>query len=201
MKLDRICQADLCDEDIGHKHSVAKYCSDACRNSMRPDRQPRRVERYERRNGAGRCAESNCAQEVIGRKTGAKFCSVNCMKKDWRRRNPSKFLSHGMRRRTRIAANSFAVTDKDLRRTLHRFRNRCAYCGSGERLAWDHVTPIARGGAHSVGNLLPACTRCNSSKGSTFLYQWKHRDRFNTPPRGVEVAVTPPGDSLPLVDG
>jgi hypothetical protein len=49
----------------------------------------------------------------------------------------------------------------------------CAYCGrseddKGEELALtlDHVRPRSRGGSTLRSNLIPACRRCNLSKGS-----------------------------------
>lgn len=43
---------------------------------------------------------------------------------------------------------------------------RCAYCGeSGHQLAVEHVIPRSKGGGNHIGNLLPSCTSCNSTKG------------------------------------
>ena len=43
----------------------------------------------------------------------------------------------------------------------------CAYCGRpvGWDVQFDHSRPTARGGAHALGNLAPACPRCNALKG------------------------------------
>lgn len=40
----------------------------------------------------------------------------------------------------------------------------CARCGSTEKLAVDHVVPMARGGSDDPSNLQILCKRCNSSK-------------------------------------
>ena len=43
----------------------------------------------------------------------------------------------------------------------------CEYCGgrfSPEELTMDHVVPLARGGASTKGNLVPACQSCNQEK-------------------------------------
>ena len=40
----------------------------------------------------------------------------------------------------------------------------CHYCGAPAQGA-DHATPKARNGSDDEANLVPACTRCNSSKG------------------------------------
>lgn len=39
----------------------------------------------------------------------------------------------------------------------------CVYCGKPAD-SWDHVVPISKGGETIVGNIVPACTSCNSAK-------------------------------------
>lgn len=44
---------------------------------------------------------------------------------------------------------------------------RCVYCGLSldfETATLDHVYPLAHGGAHCAGNVVLACTYCNSLK-------------------------------------
>jgi 5-methylcytosine-specific restriction endonuclease McrA len=44
----------------------------------------------------------------------------------------------------------------------------CHYCRlpfALDQLAFDHVKPLARGGLHSVANLVVCCERCNRLKG------------------------------------
>jgi hypothetical protein len=43
---------------------------------------------------------------------------------------------------------------------------RCVSCGSRERLQFDHVIPVAMGGAGTVENLQLLCATCNGSKGA-----------------------------------
>lgn len=80
------------------------------------------------------------------------------------------------RRERELAVERFVVTDRDLRRLLLRWRSRCAYCGDhvSARTPLEHVTPLSRDGArHSIGNLLPVCVPCNSSKGNCFYMEWR----------------------------
>lgn len=44
--------------------------------------------------------------------------------------------------------------------------NRCVYCNSKENLTIDHVIPRSQGGRDSWDNLVTACQKCNSKKGS-----------------------------------
>jgi HNH endonuclease len=49
----------------------------------------------------------------------------------------------------------------------------CAYCGvKAKKLTLDHVLAESKGGSKSRKNLVPACARCNKSKGSKHLPDW-----------------------------
>jgi 5-methylcytosine-specific restriction endonuclease McrA len=43
----------------------------------------------------------------------------------------------------------------------------CWWCGRTATTI-DHVIPVAIGGGHGLDNLVPACTRCNYSRGASF---------------------------------
>ena len=47
------------------------------------------------------------------------------------------------------------------------FEGRCAYCGEAGETEIEHAVPInmEKLGEHHLGNLVPACQRCNSDKG------------------------------------
>ena len=56
------------------------------------------------------------------------------------------------------------------------------YCGKQLTLGTfdaciDHVVPIAKGGNNEDNNLVVACRKCNSSKGTKLLSEWKGNDR------------------------
>lgn len=100
----------------------------------------------------------------------------------WRKKNPHRVRETKHRRRARLAsACSPGVSDRDWRRLLRRYRFTCAYCGDCGFLTMDHIVPIARGGRHSIGNVLPACGRCNSSKRDRLLFEWRVRLRARRP--------------------
>lgn len=48
----------------------------------------------------------------------------------------------------------------------------CAYCGSQHHLTLDHVQPKIRGGHNITSNVVPACLKCNQSKGSNHWLSW-----------------------------
>ena len=49
------------------------------------------------------------------------------------------------------------------------FGGRCAYCGKNGKLEMDHAIPINMEmmGEHHLGNLVPACSDCNSRKSDS----------------------------------
>jgi 5-methylcytosine-specific restriction endonuclease McrA len=88
----------------------------------------------------------------------------------WQKANPEACRLNSHRRRQKLKGNGvYLVTPKDVRRILSKG---CFYCGKTGELALDHVIPVARGGVHSVGNLVAACQPCNSSKNDKFITEW-----------------------------
>ncbi|MBM4557992.1 hypothetical protein GS466_23695 [Rhodococcus hoagii] len=77
------------------------------------------------------------------------------------------------------------MTSKDWLRLVDRHRGCCFYCGSSGRMSMDHVVPLFRGGVHSIGNIVPACTACNSSKRTRTIMEWRLRMESVAPPSSV----------------
>lgn len=75
------------------------------------------------------------------------------------------------------------VTPAQLRKRFREFDHLCAYCGDGGDLHMDHFHPLAAGGPHVLGNLLPACQRCNYSKRDKHPEEWYRAQPFFTESR------------------
>lgn len=71
-----------------------------------------------------------------------------------------------------------------LSRILNTYGNNCWYCGI-DLVTWtvkgrqpnsftiDHLIPISRNGTNEISNLVPACSHCNTSKGSRTLEEYR----------------------------
>jgi 5-methylcytosine-specific restriction endonuclease McrA len=46
---------------------------------------------------------------------------------------------------------------------------RCAKCGSQEKLEYDHIIPLAKGGSNTARNIQLLCENCNRSKGANLF--------------------------------
>ena len=85
-------------------------------------------------------------------------------------KNPELYRSYSFNRRGLLkSAQSFAITKKEITRL---YSLPCFYClGVGGTI--DHVIPLAKNGNHSLGNIVPCCQRCNSSKRDQLVMQWR----------------------------
>ena len=52
----------------------------------------------------------------------------------------------------------------------------CAYCGSHKVQRWDHLVLIKEGGETVLGNMVPACARCDDSKRHLPFEEWMESD-------------------------
>ena len=51
----------------------------------------------------------------------------------------------------------------------------CYFCSkqfSAKELTMDHLTPLARGGQSTKGNIVPACKECNTKKRTMLPLEW-----------------------------
>lgn len=87
-------------------------------------------------------------------------------------RNPTHDRRRQHRRRAAMLAGG-SYTERDLLRLLRRHDGLCAYCTNAAADTIDHVIPLVRGGRNTIGNLLPACRRCNSKKHARLLIEWR----------------------------
>jgi len=87
----------------------------------------------------------------------------------WKNKNPDKVRQHDATKRAKRRAVSGstvrAISSSEWRQVCDDMGGLCIYCGLGfSELTQDHFFPLALGGNHEVGNIVPACRSCNSRK-------------------------------------
>lgn len=183
-----------CGTDISHLRSDAKYCSNACSDRIYYKKNIEAVRAAARQwvaDNPMRAAATQRAYVEQNRVRISRYKQVwayrnadklreyhRVYKRQWLAKNKHRkaVYAHNRNKRSRINAGSLRVSPRDWRRLLNRYGYRCFYCGTcPETLHMDHVFPLSRGGRHAIGNLVPACVSCNSSKGSSFIIEWRRR--------------------------
>jgi len=105
------------------------------------------------------------------------------LNKRWRyMTDPAYRLYHRSKSKRRKAqerhSTAVLLSPDQLWRHWLRFDHQCAYCGAQGDLQVEHVVPISKGGEHHLGNIVPACQRCNFSKRSADAETWYRAQAF-----------------------
>ncbi|WP_374215876.1 HNH endonuclease [Frankia sp. AiPs1] len=116
-------------------------------------------------NGAKTCPR--CNRQHYAWSQTCDRCRYNALSPDERQiRRRAKWLA----RRQRISAGGSRVTPAELREI--RKSGSCTYCDEASTET-DHIWPLSRGGPDTPDNIVPACSRCNRSKGTKLLTEWQ----------------------------
>ena len=112
--------------------------------------------------------------------TGAAWYEANKDRKAatgaaWHAANLDKVAASTHRYRARKASNGVnLVTAAE---TAAIIAQPCMACDAPAPSTVEHLIPISRGGAHTIGNLAPLCQPCNSSKRDMTWAEWKYSNR------------------------
>lgn len=71
-----------------------------------------------------------------------------------------------------------------------KFDECCAYCGRNKPTELDHFIPVVRGGSNCLGNYIPICRRCNSSKSGSDPMEWYKKQAFYSEERWQKILQT-----------
>jgi hypothetical protein len=58
-----------------------------------------------------------------------------------------------------------------------------AFCGSPAVRRWDHLVAVTQNGESVLGNMVPACARCDDSKRSLPFEEWMTSEAEGSPQR------------------
>lgn len=205
---ERTCRG--CETTFKAWRNDQKYCTSECGNRHRA----RLVYRYA---DLSKRPCQRCGTIFTPKQSTSVLCSRLCSRRAsyaryrdqrvaasvaWARANPELRAANAAQYKAtrraweKLNPGSVGIASKDWRKLVRRYRHRCAYCGGYEGgIHMDHVIPLARGGRHAIGNVLPACQGCNLSKGAKLVAEWK-RDEATWSPDVKQPQETP----LPLSD-
>lgn len=170
--VDALRACEQCGASMKGKRPHARFCSRACKAAAAQTK-------YRADGILQQRDRARYAREADKRRAYAK---------QYLKDNPERMRAVRLRRKGRIRARSFQFTEKDWQRLVSRFRGCCAYCGAPSAvLQREHVIPLARGGTHGVGNILPVCPTCNYAKKDKLLVEWRISGR-----RPADVGALPP---------
>jgi hypothetical protein len=102
-------------------------------------------------------------------------CSKACADERRRRGYKGNRSLEPKRRARSMREKTIGLSQTSRAALLSRWRitTKCYWCGERATESVDHVVPLAQGGNHGEGNLVPSCLNCNSSKGARTVMQWR----------------------------
>lgn len=89
--------------------------------------------------------------------------------------NPAKVVQWNGLRAARASAQSDGTLTRNVLRQMFADADACPYCDRilvPQNKAFDHVSPLSRGGLHGISNVLICCRSCNSRKSAKPIERW-----------------------------
>ena len=94
--------------------------------------------------------------------------SIKESNKKYLKAHPEMVSIFSHRRRARklnSPVNDFTATQ--WKAMKEQYKHCCAYCNRKmQHLEMDHITPLSKGGSHTLSNIVPACRSCNAHKSA-----------------------------------
>lgn len=108
--------------------------------------------------------------------------------RNWRQNNKELVNHYSRERRARKKqAHRVNFTVEQKQEHYNKFNNSCAYCNTQTTLTPDHFLPLSQGGSDVLGNIVPACLRCNISKNDSDPREWYKRQVFFSKERWQQI--------------
>jgi predicted nucleic acid-binding Zn ribbon protein len=206
---------DHCGMAMPGKRPQARWCSDACKEAARRERdRDKRNAQARERNRARRQEEYDVGSEVWAAcvRCGDLYLlrrdGLHCPREACQRAHKSQATrTHNGAQRVRRQACDAVVEAFTLHDVYERDRGLCYLCGGRvlpelddgrkpESASLDHVIPVEQAGAHTLGNVRLAHFRCNAIKGRHSVEE----ARVRIAERGVLDVPEQKAASVPLSD-
>jgi hypothetical protein len=99
--------------------------------------------------------------------------------KKYKKEHPYMAIKHSHIRIAKMKSLRADFTKEQWNYVKQYFNNACCYCGRTDtKLTQDHLVALSAGGDYTIGNIVPACKSCNSSKCNVPLKNWYNRKDF-----------------------
>lgn len=152
---------------VFERQSYRKYCSKQCKKATQNARN---------KNKQTFSICKSCGGQAISSGNWIrKYCSFDCqLIGKYAGMPPVSERSRKAQRNFRERnAPGLSHYEREVLRLKWKNDNRlCEYCQEDFDTI-DHIIPLIRGGSNLENNLAPCCRKCNSSKGSKLLSEWK----------------------------
>jgi len=132
-----------------------------------------------------KCKQIKPLSEFYKRKKGkigyTSICKSCWSKKyaDYYEKNYEHIIEITQKRHALEKSLEINFTKDDWLYCLAYFNYSCAYCGKhSNKLQQDHFVPVIKLGGYTRDNILPACPKCNRSKGSKDFKEWFRSQEF-----------------------
>lgn len=173
----RVCQNVVAITEFYPKESRCKSCAKEYTRAWQKAN-PDKVKKYDKKKSKKQWqVQKNDPEYILKKKIYHKETSARrvALAKAWNEDNPEKYKRNvaksQMKRKISKDAKSYKILDKELFKLRH---SPCAFCNTTENITIDHIIPISRNGAHSIGNLQSLCKSCNSKKKAKFISEYKY---------------------------
>lgn len=156
-KLCRICS----NPKIGSHSTYCKDCYNSYKRNNYLKHRSKEIKRSQDYN------EKNKEKFTETLKKYRKGDSYKKSRAEWISKNKDKrnFYDRQKRFKRRAAINGFKILPEQWISLLSKHNNKCFWCRKKfDKLEMDHYIPLAKGGAHHIDNIVPACKPCNCSK-------------------------------------
>lgn len=102
---------------------------------------------------------------------------VKAAHRRYRQRWPQKIRHWEKLRRARRKGAEGSHTLAEWLAKVAAYKGRCHWCGEkvAGQVTKDHLIPLAKGGRDDIGNVVPSCLRCNTSKGAKLPHEFMGR--------------------------
>tara|TARA_S200002703_G_scaffold134886_1_gene123584 strand:- start:89 stop:757 length:669 start_codon:yes stop_codon:yes gene_type:complete len=156
------------------KYKCGKHCIE-CDKALRNTPERKEYKKKQHKVWYQKNKEKHCAQT-------RKNYLIRCEKEPEAEKFKRRMHKHNRKARLKNAHSVPNVSKKEINQyILNNFEaNTCIYCGAKGEMHLDHFFPLAKGGPNVLGNLVPACPKCNSSKKDKDPREWYFEQPFAT---------------------